>query len=131
MDLKLLLITIVGAGLVVVFLMEVLKRQLKKAHEQPLEELTEENKNEVKEYVPWHIPSWIGLLAGLAFSCVVSFLFFMAWIQPSTIWVYLIHTIAVFLFQYFVSMEFAKRIMAFISKRQGIDIAPLMKNGGD
>lgn len=131
MDLKLLLITIVGAGLVVVFLMEVLKRQLKKAHEQPAEELTEENKNEVKEFVPWHIPSSTGLMFGFVFSSIVSFLFYMAWIQPSTIWVYLIQTIAVFLFQYFVSMEFAKRIMAFISKRQGIDISPLMKDGGN
>ncbi len=131
MDLKLLLKTIVGAGLVVVFLMEVLKRQLKKALERPAEELTEANKDTVKEFTPWHIPSWLGLLAGFAFSCIVSLLFFMAWLRPASVWVYLIHTIAVFLFQYFVSMEAAKRILKWWSNRQGIDISPILNAGGN
>lgn len=129
MDLVLLSKTIVGAGLIVVFLMEVIKRQIKKSKAKPAEEITEANKNIIKESMPWHIPSWMGLSLGAALSMVISLLFFMAWLQPASVWVYLIHTIAIFLFQYFVSMELAKRILSWFSKRQGVDITPIIAGG--
>lgn len=129
MDLVLLSKTIVGAGLIVVFLMEVIKRQIKKSKAKPAEVLTAKNKDKLKTCVPWHIPSWMGLSLGAVLSLVISLLFFMAWLQPASVWVYLIHTIAIFLFQYFVSMELAKRILSWFSKRQGVDISPIMTGG--
>jgi len=129
MDIILLSKTIIGAGLIVVFLMELLKRQIKKSKAKPAEVLTAKNKAKLKTGEVRHIPSWMGLSLGAALSLVISLLFFMAWLQPASVWVYLIHTIAIFLFQYFVSMELAKRILSWFSKRQGVDISPIMAGG--
>lgn len=129
MDLVLLSKTIVGAGLIVVFLVEVIKRQIKKSKAKPAEVLTDQNKDKLKTFEIWHIPSWLGLSLGAALSLIISLLFFKAWLQPASVWVYLIHTIAIFLFQYFVSMELAKRILSWFSKRQGVDISPIVAGG--
>lgn len=115
MDIYLIYKSVIYAGLIVVFLVEVVKRSLK-------------NAKGTKEK-PWKLPTWLGMTLGSVTSLVVSFLFYMAWLRPGSVWIYLIQTISIFLFQYFISMEVAKRLFVRISKRDGFDLDPIL--GGD
>lgn len=113
MDITLLYKSVIFAGLIVVFLAEIVKRHLKKSKG------TEDS--------VWQIPTWLGMSLGSGFSLIVSFIFFMAWIHPRTVWVFLILSISVFLFQYFVSMEIAKKLLALLSKREGFDLDSIIE----
>jgi dolichyl-phosphate-mannose--protein O-mannosyl transferase len=104
MNMQNLLMLVIGAGLITVFFEELFKQQWKAIHPTT------------------SFPSWLGLTIGVVLSAVVAFLFTLAWMPQRTIWSYLIYVAATFLFQYFVSLEIAKRIIKAVLKKSGINI---------
>ena len=104
MDMQNLLMLVIGAGLITVFFEELFKQQWKAIHSTT------------------SFPSWLGLTMGVVLSAVVSFLFTLAWMPNRSVWAFLVYVAATFLFQYFVSLEIAKRIIKAVLKKSGITI---------
>ena len=88
---------VVICGTIVVFLMEFAKRIWKKRSEK--------------------FPSWFGLYSGAFFSASTSIAYCLGWFPDRSEGKWLLVWIATFLYQYFVSMEIAKRIVNAVVKR--------------
>lgn len=88
---------VVICGTIVVFLMEFIKRTWKKRFEK--------------------FPSWLGLYSGAFFSAVASMAYCLGWFPDRSEGKWLLVWIATFLYQYFVSMEIAKRVVNAVVRR--------------
>lgn len=67
-----------------------------------------------------NVPSWIALLAGALFSAVVAYILWAWKMQDENMWAIAWYALAIFAFQYLVSMEFIKRILKALAPKTGI-----------
>ena len=77
--------------------------------------------NEVHTVSPF--PSWLGLVLGAGISCISALLVYLAWLRGESWWTYPVLAVAVFLYQYFVSLEVIKRIAkALLRQQTGVNL---------
>ena len=67
-----------------------------------------------------NVPSWLALLAGALFSAVVAYILWAWKMQDENMWAIAWYALAIFAFQYLVSMEIVKRILKALAPKTGI-----------